>query len=97
MQIVLKTISTYIIYVKQLQNQKQVLFHNDRYCRFSFDEEFQKLWRSGPVEGLDEQKIGEYLNKQGITSMEAARKCLPCLKGRKPSRSLSASRNTATI
>ncbi|XP_059145010.1 general transcription factor IIE subunit 2-like isoform X2 [Physella acuta] len=72
MQKVLKTISDYIIYVKQPQNKKEVLFYNDRYCRFSVDEEFQKLWRSVPVEGLDDQKIEEYLNKQGITSMEAS-------------------------
>ncbi|KAH9368479.1 hypothetical protein HPB48_022178 [Haemaphysalis longicornis] len=32
--------------------------------------EFQKLWRSVAVEGIDDQKIEEYLQKQGITSMQ---------------------------
>lgn len=31
------------------------------------DEAFQKLWRSITVESVDEEKIAEYLNKQGIT------------------------------
>lgn len=32
--------------------------------------EFQKLWRSIPVDSIDEEKIEEYLNKQGISSMQ---------------------------
>ena len=31
------------------------------------DETFQKLWRSITVESVDEEKIAEYLNKQGMT------------------------------
>lgn len=34
------------------------------------DEEFQKLWRSIPVESLDEAKIEEYLNQHGISSVQ---------------------------
>ena len=32
--------------------------------------EFQKLWRSVPVDSIDEEKIAEYLKKQGISSMQ---------------------------
>lgn len=32
--------------------------------------EFQKLWRSVPVDSIDEEKIDEYLKKQGISSMQ---------------------------
>lgn len=32
--------------------------------------EFQKLWRSVPVDSIDEDKIDEYLKKQGISSMQ---------------------------
>lgn len=32
--------------------------------------EFQKLWRSIPVDSMDEEKIEEYLKKQGISSMQ---------------------------
>jgi len=72
MQKVIKQIQDHIVLVARPQDKKQVIFYNDRYCRFSVDEEFQKLWRSVPVEGLDEGKIQDYLGKQGITSMEAA-------------------------
>jgi len=34
------------------------------------DEEFQKLWRSVAVDGIDDAKIEEYLDKQGIRSMQ---------------------------
>lgn len=32
--------------------------------------EFQKLWRSIPVDSMDEEKIEEYLKRQGISSMQ---------------------------
>lgn len=50
-----------------------------KYCHCHFLEqinffylfaEFQKLWRSIPVDSIDEEKIEEYLNKQGISSMQ---------------------------
>lgn len=34
--------------------------------------DFQSMWRAVAVDTLDEHKIEEYLNKQGITSMEAS-------------------------
>lgn len=35
-----------------------------------YSQEFQKLWRSVPVDSIDEEKIEEYLKKQGISSMQ---------------------------
>ncbi|KAI8785531.1 general transcription factor IIE subunit 2 [Biomphalaria glabrata] len=67
-----ESLSDYIIVIKRPQDKKEVLFYNDKCCRFKVDEEFQKLWRSVAVEGLDDQKIEEYLSKQGITTMEAS-------------------------
>lgn len=32
--------------------------------------EFQKLWRSVPVDSMDEEKIEDYLKRQGISSMQ---------------------------
>lgn len=32
--------------------------------------EFQKLWRSVPVDSIDDDKIEEYLKRQGISSMQ---------------------------
>lgn len=37
---------------------------------FKVDEEFQKLWRSATVDAMDDAKIDEYLEKQGIRSMQ---------------------------
>ncbi|XP_058176759.1 general transcription factor IIE subunit 2 isoform X2 [Anopheles ziemanni] len=34
------------------------------------DEDFQKLWRSVTVDAMDDAKIDEYLEKQGIRSMQ---------------------------
>lgn len=34
------------------------------------DEDFQKLWRSATVDAMDDAKIDEYLEKQGIRSMQ---------------------------
>lgn len=34
------------------------------------DEDFQKLWRSVAVDAMDDGKIDEYLEKQGIRSMQ---------------------------
>ena len=34
------------------------------------EEEIVKYWRDVPVEGLDEAKIDDYLEKQGIASMK---------------------------
>lgn len=39
------------------------------YCR-QVDDEFQKLWRSVTVDAMDDAKIDEYLEKQGIRSMQ---------------------------
>ncbi|GFO37056.1 transcription initiation factor iie subunit beta [Plakobranchus ocellatus] len=67
-----KALAERIVFIIRPQDKKQVLFYNDRYCNFNVDEEFQKLWRSVAVEGLDEKKIEEYLTKQGFTSMDAS-------------------------
>jgi transcription initiation factor TFIIE subunit beta len=36
------------------------------------EEDIIKYWRDVPVEGLDDEKIEEYLEKQGIASMKDA-------------------------
>jgi transcription initiation factor TFIIE subunit beta len=52
------------------QDKKKVLFYNDRHAEINIDEEFVKLWRSVAVDGIDDAKIEEYLDKQGIRSMQ---------------------------
>ncbi|RXN25558.1 transcription initiation factor IIE subunit beta [Labeo rohita] len=74
-----------IIFVTR-PDKKKVLFYNDKHCQFVVDEEFQKLWRSVPVDSIDEEKIEEYLKKQGISSMQETgpKKIAPIQKRKKP-------------
>lgn len=65
----LRILGDKILYVTR-PDKKQVLFYNDKNSAFVVDEEIKKLWRSVTVEGVDERKIEEYLQKQGITSMQ---------------------------
>jgi len=51
-------------------DKKVIIFYNDRASEIEIDEAFQKLWRSVPVAQLDMEKISEYLNKAGITSVD---------------------------
>ncbi|XP_025830316.1 general transcription factor IIE subunit 2 [Agrilus planipennis] len=59
-----------IIFVARPLDKKKVLFYNDRTASMPIDEEFQKLWRSVAVDAMDDEKIDEYLEKQGIRSMQ---------------------------
>ncbi|KAH9394279.1 Transcription initiation factor IIE subunit beta [Tyrophagus putrescentiae] len=59
-----------IIMVTRPVDKKRILFYNDLQLSFSVDEEFQKAWRSIAVEGIDEDKIEEYLKNHGISSMQ---------------------------
>ena len=52
------------------QDKKKVLFYNDRQADLIVDEEFQKNWRAVAVDGIDDAKIEDYLDKQGIRSMQ---------------------------
>ncbi|XP_015911962.1 general transcription factor IIE subunit 2 [Parasteatoda tepidariorum] len=83
----LKSLGDNIIQITQPMNKKKVLFYNDKSTQFTVDEEFQKLWRSVAVDGLDDEKIEEYLQKQGITSMQdmGVKKVTPVQKRKKQS------------
>ncbi|CAH2001434.1 unnamed protein product [Acanthoscelides obtectus] len=59
-----------IVFITRPIDKKKVLFYNDRTASLPIDEEFQKLWRSVAVDAMDDQKIEEYLDKQGIRSMQ---------------------------
>ncbi|KAF7664071.1 hypothetical protein LDENG_00190420 [Lucifuga dentata] len=81
----IKALGDQIIFVTR-PDKKKILFYNDKHCQFVVDEEFQKLWRSIPVDSIDEEKIEEYLKKQGISSMQETgpKKVLPVQKRKKP-------------
>ncbi len=54
------------------KGKKKVLFYNDKTANESaqIDEDLIKLWRNVAVDGLDEAKIEDYLEKKNITSMK---------------------------
>ncbi|KAK6627625.1 hypothetical protein RUM44_010103 [Polyplax serrata] len=67
---ILRLLSNEIIYIQRPVDKKKILFYNDRTANLNVDEDFQKLWRAVAVESMDDQKIEEYLEKQGIKSMQ---------------------------
>jgi len=77
------------IYIHHRPDKKHIIFFKDNKFNIEMDEQFQKLWRSVPVESVDEDKIAEYLGKQGITYADdpGVRKVASVgLKRRKPSK-----------
>lgn len=67
---IIKSLGDNIIIITRPIDKRKVLFYKDKSATFKVDEDFQKLWRSVAVDGIDEAKIEEYLQKQGITSMQ---------------------------
>lgn len=59
-----------ILFITRPLDKKKIVFYNDKTAQFPIDDEFQKLWRSVAVDAMDDQKIDEYLEKQGIRSMQ---------------------------
>lgn len=83
----IKQLGDKVIVLTRQTDKRKVVFFNDKSNHLQVDEEFQKLWRSVAVDGIDEQKIEEYLTKQGITSMQdlgGPKKGLPIQKRKKP-------------
>jgi len=58
-----------IIQIPRPCDKKKILYYYDHTADIEIDEEFIKQWRSVSVDGVDEDKIEEYLTKQGISSM----------------------------
>ncbi|XP_032690594.1 general transcription factor IIE subunit 2-like isoform X2 [Odontomachus brunneus] len=66
----LKNLQNEILFITRPLDKKKIVFYNDKTAQFPVDEEFQKLWRAVAVDAMDDQKIDEYLEKQGIRSMQ---------------------------
>ncbi|KAK2519969.1 hypothetical protein Q9233_011757 [Columba guinea] len=69
-----------IPFSRSLKDQKSVIWRSKGAAQF------QKLWRSIPVDSMDEEKIEEYLKRQGISSMQDAgpKKIAPIQRRKKP-------------
>ncbi len=54
------------------KGKKKVLFFNDKTANENaqIDEDLVKYWRNVAVDGMDEAKIEDYLEKKSITSMK---------------------------
>lgn len=63
---VLKNRAPEIVYINRPLDKKKVLFYNDKSCNLTVDEDFQKFWRAVTVDAMDDAKIDEYLDKQGM-------------------------------
>lgn len=46
------------------------MYYNDNQADLEVAEQFKMLWNAVPMNGMDDVKIAEYLDKQGITSMQ---------------------------
>ncbi|XP_034938775.1 general transcription factor IIE subunit 2 [Chelonus insularis] len=81
----LKSLQNEILFINRPLDKKKIVFYNDKTTQLPIDEEFQKLWRAVAVDAMDDQKIDEYLEKQGIRSMQDhGPKKLPPIKRKKP-------------
>ncbi|XP_004924732.1 general transcription factor IIE subunit 2 [Bombyx mandarina] len=66
----LKHLAQEILYITRHTDKKKILFYNDKTATLDVDDEFVKLWRATAVDAMDDAKIEEYLEKQGIKSMQ---------------------------
>lgn len=84
---VLKNLQQEMMYITRPGDKKKIVFYNDKTANLVVDEEFQKLWRSVPVERMDDEKIEAYLETQGIRSMQdhGIKKTVMSVKRKKPS------------
>lgn len=67
---VMKQLDKEILRIIRQSDKKQIIFYHDKGIQFPVEKEFQQLWRNTSVDGLQDDNIEEYLNKQGIKSMQ---------------------------
>ncbi|KAK4304964.1 hypothetical protein Pmani_023107 [Petrolisthes manimaculis] len=67
---VLKQLDKELLRITRATDKKQIIFYHDKGINFLVEKEFQQLWRNTSVDGLQDDNIEEYLNKQGIKSMQ---------------------------
>lgn len=51
-------------------DKKQNLFYNDRSCQMKINEKYQHVWRCVTVDSVEEDKIDDYLQKHGFSTMQ---------------------------
>lgn len=69
---IMKIVENEIIVIER-PDKKKIIFYNDKTANLSIDEDFQKLWRLAAVDGMDDKNVEEYLDKNGINSMQDTR------------------------
>ncbi|XP_076064764.1 transcription factor IIEbeta isoform X2 [Oratosquilla oratoria] len=67
---IMKQVDKDILKIVRQTDKKQIIFFHDKGIQFPVEKEFIQLWRNTSVDGLQDDNIEEYLNKQGIKSMQ---------------------------
>lgn len=67
---IMKQLDKDILRIIRQTDKKQIIFYHDKAINFPVEKDFQTLWRNTSVDGLQDDNIEEYLNKQGIKSMQ---------------------------
>ncbi|GAV04187.1 hypothetical protein RvY_14501 [Ramazzottius varieornatus] len=81
-QKVLEELKANVIQTKGERGRGQVVFFKDPTVAIEMSDDIIKLWRSQPVEGLDDKKISEYLSKHGFSFIKNEQKLAPVGKKR---------------
>lgn len=59
-----KQLDKELLRITRQTDKKQIIFYHDKGINFLVEKEFQQLWRNTSVDGLQDDNIEEYLNKQ---------------------------------
>ncbi|CAH1789227.1 unnamed protein product [Owenia fusiformis] len=67
----IKVLGDDILIITRSNDKKKILFYNDKSLdNCEIDEDIVKLWRSTTVDGMDDNKIEDYLRRNNIVSMQ---------------------------
>ena len=55
--------------IQRQTDKKQIVFYHDQSISFEVSPDFQQLWRNSSVDGMHDDNIDEYLNKQVCENM----------------------------
>jgi hypothetical protein len=62
------------VIIKRPNDKRQVVFYKDPSVAVSMPEDIVKLWRSATVDGMDDKKIADYLDKHGFSFIKNEQK-----------------------
>lgn len=60
----MQAIAKDVLMVTRQVDKKQIIFYHDHSIQFEVHDDFKQLWRNTSVDGMQDDNIDEYLNKQ---------------------------------